>query len=166
MLDNNIPIKALELDWLQQLDQQLPDYHQEEAIANCLSTRLFSQIQQKVDIQTNGLIASMLTSIISVQGQISIQELSQQHFLSTRQFQRKFKRYFGISPKKFLNIIRFKQLYKTSILQQKRPDNFLEHGYYDQMHFIRDFQKHLGVNPSESIDPDYLQLHQMAQRNV
>ena len=36
----------------------------------------------------------------------------------------------------------------------------------NQMHFIKDFQKHLGINPSKSTEAAFLQLNQMARMNT
>lgn len=162
----NKPLSNFGVEWLGKLDQKIQNCEEDESIIDLLSTTLLHQVEKVDDDELNELASSFLTSILVVKGQVSVHELAKKHHLSIRHFQRKFKDFFGISPKKFLNIIRFKHLYKSSILQQKTPANFLEYGYYDQMHFIKDFQKHLGVNPSKSSEPSFLQMNQMAQINL
>jgi AraC-like DNA-binding protein len=79
---------------------------------------------------------------------ILIGELSQRTGLSPRQFDRKFKDAFGISPQQFI--------LKTRILagcdglaNLRRPisDIAFELGFCDQSSFTRHFQKHMGVTP-------------------
>ena len=81
-------------------------------------------------------------------GKISIGELSQRTGLSPRQFDRKFKDAFGISPQQFI--------LKTRILagcdglanlQSSISDLAFELGFCDQSSFTRHFQKHMGVTP-------------------
>lgn len=79
----------------------------------------------------------------------SVKTLADNSFLSVRQFERKFKEFSGFSPKLFLRITRF-----NSVLNKAFQDNSLaqiayECGYYDQSHFIHDFQKFSGHNPKE-----------------
>ena len=55
----------------------------------------------------------------------------------------------GLSPKTFIRITRFQEVFKK-IRQQGVKDLTglaYEYGYYDQSHFIRDFQAFSGVNP-------------------
>lgn len=153
------------VEWLGKLDQKIQNCEEDKSIINLLSKTFLHEIEKLEKDDINELAASFLSTILNVKGQISVHELAKAHCLSIRHFQRKFKDFFGISPKKFLNIIRFKHLYKSSVLQQKSPVNFLEYGYYDQMHFIKDFQKHLGVNPSKSTEKSFLQMNKMAQIN-
>jgi len=161
----NKPLNEFGVEWLGHLDEKIQNCEGDESIIKLLAETLLHQIDKLENDQLNELAASFLATILNIKGQISVQELAKQHCLSIRHFQRKFKGFFGISPKKFLNIIRFKHLYKSSTLQQKLPANFLEYGYYDQMHFIKDFQKKLGVNPSKSVEKAFLQMNKMAQIN-
>lgn len=164
--NQNKSLNKFGVEWLGDLDRQLQNCEEDALIVDILSETLLHQIEKVEDDQLNELASSFLSAILTVKGQISVQELAKQHCLSIRHFQRKFKGFFGVSPKKFLNIIRFKDLYKSSVLQQKIPENFLEYGYYDQMHFIKDFQKHLGINPSKSAEKAFLQMNKMAQINT
>lgn len=165
-VDINQPLADFGIPWLLVLDESLRHCSMESSIIDLLSKSLLQELSYLEEHPNDRLAAAFLASVLKVKGQISVQELAQQHYLSVRHFQRKFKNFFGVSPKKFLNIIRFKHLYKSSILQHQSPRNFLDYGYYDQMHFIKDFQKHLGVSPSKSLEPFFRQLNQMAKRNA
>lgn len=78
-----------------------------------------------------------------------VKAFAENSFLSLRQFERKFKEFSGFSPKLFLRITRFNSLLNTSFWDKPLADIGYEHGYYDQSHFIHDFQKFSGHNPKE-----------------
>jgi hypothetical protein len=70
--------------------------------------------------------------------------------ISARQLQRKFKDAVGVSPKEFHRNSRFQAVVKRCLLE-KRPDYLdiaLASGYYDQSHFIKDFQYFIGESPA------------------
>lgn len=84
-------------------------------------------------------------------GNISIEDLSDRIFISTRQLQRSFKDNIGTSPKTYMRIIRFRNAYHH--VQQVGEDlNWARvsyhFGYADQAHFIRDFKQFTGKAPS------------------
>lgn len=152
-------------DWLRDLNHQLQASHNLDSCIPIVWRAFKSAIGSTTAPPQVKLAQAILTTILAKKGQISVQELAKTHYLSIRHLQRQFKLVFGLSPKKFINLIRFKQLYKDSVLQKKLPADFLDHGYYDQMHFIRDFKKQLAVNPSKSSDPEFQLLHWMARLN-
>jgi AraC-like DNA-binding protein len=83
-------------------------------------------------------------------GLIQIERLAYESCLSSRQFERVFKNRIGLSPKFFSRLVRFSNAW---MIKETQPDmNWLqlahECGYYDQMHFIRDFKEFVGANPS------------------
>lgn len=69
--------------------------------------------------------------------------------ISERQFERRFKRSVGLSPKMFARIVRFQAAVRR--FQTGSAPNFLdaalEFGYFDQSHLIRDFKEFSGVTP-------------------
>ena len=52
-------------------------------------------------------VFSSIHDIIQSRGLVNIEQLANQHFLSTRQFERKFKQFSGFNPKLYSRIIRF-----------------------------------------------------------
>ena len=152
--------------WLSQLDQKIKKCNDEKLITNLLTDTLSLQLKNKKNQRKIKLATFYLQTILSIDKGTSVGNLAQRHFVSVRQYQRNFKTFFGVSPKTFLNIMRFKQLYKSSILQCKEPKDFLNYGYYDQMHFIKDFQKKLGVNPSKSLDSQFIQMNEIARTSL
>jgi AraC-like DNA-binding protein len=88
--------------------------------------------------------------IIQTKGTIKIEDLSAQYFLSSRQFERKFKTFSGFSPKLYSRIIRF----QSAIKQYGNKDKTLtkigyDCGYFDQSHFIHDFKEFSGYHPKQ-----------------
>ncbi len=83
----------------------------------------------------------------------SIDVLAKQIGLSTRQLNRLFNKYVGISPKSFNRILRFHRAYQA--LKTRRPQDYtsfsLDLGYYDQSHFINDFRTVIGISPTQWI---------------
>ena len=163
--NTNLPTEDLNLKWLDQLNRKLHAGLNEREMIQVLEDTLLAQ---NISLNSaNYLLASaILKTILSVKGKINVQDLALQHHLSVRHFQRKFKQLFGISPKKFTNIIRFKHLYKTKVLREQLVQDYLQYGYYDQMHFIKDFKKHVGINPSEVLRESFLMKNRIAQQST
>jgi len=61
----------------------------------------------------------------------------------------------GVIPKKFCVIAYFYDTHR--VLSKKGIENLsqkvIEKGYFDQAHFIKDFKKLTGVNPSKGATP-------------
>lgn len=83
--------------------------------------------------------------IYSSKGSITVKELSENVFWSSRQINRYFNQQFGISLKAYCNILRFGSSFKyisEGIL-------FPEQNFTDQNHFIKEIKKYSGVTPKE-----------------
>lgn len=83
-------------------------------------------------------------------GQYSIEALSGEVFIGTRQLQRTFREYVGISPKVYSRIVRFRTAYDYLILHPNAgwAEISYRFGYADQSHFIRDFKQFTGNAPT------------------
>jgi AraC-like DNA-binding protein len=70
--------------------------------------------------------------------------ITQKHLISL------FKKYAGLSPKLFARISKFQKVIQLVEKEQKVSWTSLayECGYYDQAHFIKEFQAFSGINPS------------------
>lgn len=69
--------------------------------------------------------------------------------LSLRQFQRKCHERLGMPPKLYARIARFSKAYRMFEANQQLTWSHISHqcGYFDQMHFIKDFKEFAGVTP-------------------
>lgn len=94
-------------------------------------------------------INSVVGRIIKTRGELTLEDMSFEACLSSKQLDRKFSRYVGMSPKQYLKIVRFQNVLKTKELNPEMSLTSLgfECGYYDQAHFIKDFKKITGMTP-------------------
>lgn len=82
-------------------------------------------------------------------GSYSMDDVARNACLSLRQFQRKCHERLGMNPKLYARIARFSKAYRIFEANQQISWSQICHecGYYDQMHFIRDFKEFYGVTP-------------------
>lgn len=83
--------------------------------------------------------------IYSSNGALTVQQLSEKVFWSSRQINRYFNQQFGLSLKTYCNILRF----RTSFQQIKDGKLFPQQNFADQSHFIKEVKKLSGVSPKE-----------------
>ena len=84
-------------------------------------------------------------------GNISICDLANKFNMSVRTLERKFLQYIGLTPKQYTKVIRINRILNN--LKQgslrKLSDIAYQFGYFDQMHFIKDFKNFTGKCPTE-----------------
>lgn len=83
--------------------------------------------------------------IYSSNGEMSVKELSEKVFWSSRQINRYFNQQFGLSLKAYCNILRF----RASLEHIAQGKLFPELNFSDQTHFIKEIKKFSGVVPKE-----------------
>jgi len=93
----------------------------------------------------------IIADIQKNKGQINVNILAQRHFITIRQLERYFKQYVGVSPKEFINLVRYQ--YTLPIIQHKSPfqslsDIAFECGYYDHAHMANEIKRYTGLPPS------------------
>ena len=110
------------------------------------STRLHMMGLQPVDPQ----IIRATDLIVRANGMLPIQQLTDKLYIGQRHFERKFKHITGYTPKEFSRITKFR--YATRVLRQMKGEDMqqlaIDCGYYDPSHFIKEFRKLSGSNPS------------------
>jgi len=97
-------------------------------------------------------LQSVINDIHSTNGQISISELSKRNFTTQRQLERNFKKYIGLSPKEYSNIIRFQNassIIKNSSENRSFLDIAFECGYYDHSHLANEIKRNTGLSQSQ-----------------
>ena len=122
--------------------------------------------QQKIDILDRFLLARLPKAthspspavraaelILHHRGMIAMDEVARRVYLSPRQMRRTFKAELGINPKFFARLKRFN--YVNRCLTNGTDfswQHFLREGaFYDQSHFIKDYQTFFGSNPKAQI---------------
>lgn len=91
-----------------------------------------------------------IRELMKQHGNLSIDQAAAISCLSIRQFERKCMERIGLPPKLFARLVRFSRAYHLKETQQQLNWTSIAHasGYYDQMHFVRDFKAFAGVTPS------------------
>ncbi|NDV17451.1 helix-turn-helix domain-containing protein [Muricauda sp. TY007] len=100
----------------------------------------------------NNPLQSVINTIHSTNGQISIHELAKRNCITVRQLERNFKKLIGLSPKEYANIIRFQnalRLIKNPAQNQSLLDIAFECGYYDHSHLTNEIKRNTGLVPSQ-----------------
>lgn len=104
----------------------------------------------------NQIVKSTVDTILTANGQYSVDVLSKQNNTSRRQLSRKFSSDIGLSPKQLSKIIRIQATLKMLLTENisKLTDAAYENEYYDQAHFIREFKEFTGLTPKEFYGSD------------
>jgi len=101
------------------------------------------------DKQAGDLPLHIVGHIGQADGQVSIEQLAAQCFISKRTLERQFNEAIGISPKKFAGILRFQH----AIRLRKAGRNYLDIveacGFSDHAHFVRHFKAFAGCTPEQ-----------------
>ncbi len=105
----------------------------------------------------NTVASNAADSIVQDPTANSLVQLAKQSGYSQKQFISLFKKHVGIAPKAFQRIIRFSETVK--MIQKKEKVHWaqlsVDCGYFDQAHFIKDFQLFSGFSPKEFIDKNH-----------
>jgi AraC-like DNA-binding protein len=113
----------------------------------------FERFCQKASAKIRSLIPAAMDSrkqqlfdlVYATNGGITVKELSEKVFWSSRQINRYFKQQFGLSLKSYCNILRF----RASFHHIKDGKLFPQENFADQSHFIKEVKKLSGVSPKE-----------------
>ena len=122
----------------------VPDF---EAIFNQLDDT-FTDFIDSQDFEEKP-VDKAIQLIFQNHGNLSLKELAEACYCSERQLERQFKHYIGLSPKFYSRIIRLGYIFE--LMQQGDPswsDLVYDSGFYDQSHFIKNFQEFTGEDPS------------------
>lgn len=105
-----------------------------------LST-IFSERLKDIDPRKQRLFDLIYMS----HGTITVQEIADQLHWSSRQINRYFNEWFGITLKAYCNILRFRSLFQHIKEGRLYPDE----GFADQAHFIKDVKRFAGTTPKK-----------------
>jgi len=117
-----------------------------------------SKLTHEIDFRKKHLFELIDAS----KGAVTVKELSEKVGWSSRQMNRYFNHWLGVSLKSYLNIIRFSH----SLKQLKNGDFYPELNYGDQSHFIREIKKFAGVKPTilnKNENDRFIQLSMMPE---
>jgi AraC-like DNA-binding protein len=98
---------------------------------------------------------SLLPVIAGIQahnGQLSVNALAQKYFTTIRQLERSFNQHMGISPKEFINLVRYQSTFQKirhNTANKSLLEIAFESGYYDHSHLTNEIKKYTGVAPTQ-----------------
>lgn len=97
------------------------------------------------------IIKSTIAAMFTLNGELSVSEISKEMKVNRRQLQRRFSAVIGLSPKQLSKIIRLQAAIKLLMNNEQGnlTDIAYEGNYYDQAHFIKDFKEFTGVSPKK-----------------
>ena len=101
-------------------------------------------------ISKNSLAKEVKEYILNTSEQISLDDIAKKFSYSKEHIIRSFKKEFGLSPHAFLLDSKVKKAKKdlNTNYEINLSDIALEHGFYDQSHFSKNFKKVYATNPN------------------
>ncbi len=130
--------------------EQLLDINDEAAKHQFLEVFLWQLLQEKSRKSPDFRMAGAAQQILNTHGTTGLETLQKSHYMSERNFRRKFVEMVGMSPKQYSIIIRLKSFCKRYELGGITYAELLtEFDYEDYSHLTKDFQKIAGTTPSD-----------------
>lgn len=149
MENTAVPLEKLFGKDGQEIEQKILNANTALERINLIEPFLFNLLTDTKTV--DHIVKSTVETILTANGQLSIDELSRQTNINRRQLVRKFTSAIGLSPKQLSKTIRLQATLK--ILQNKKFTSLTtlayESEYYDQAHFIKDFKEFTGLTPKE-----------------
>lgn len=121
------------------LDIQPDDLHDFDFFCEKVTNKINERLMTKIDDRKRKLFKILYFS----NGSLSVKEIAEEVFWSTRQINRYFNETFGIALKTYCKILRF----RASFIHIKDGKLFPEQNFADQAHFIKEVKKLSGVSP-------------------
>lgn len=94
-------------------------------------------------------LGSLIAAMSAVEGPCPLRHLVETTGLAERRIERLFRSGTGLSPKQYLDILRFNRAIPLLASASRLTDVALDAGYYDQSHFIRAVKRYTGLTPGE-----------------
>lgn len=98
----------------------------------------------------DALLRTIAERMAANKGLVNLESLKEDCNISTRRLEQRFNQTVGISPKGFSNLLRFHHALRHIEYGIKNKAGLaIDHGYYDQSHFIREFKRFSGISPTQ-----------------
>ncbi len=118
-----------------------------------LSAEAFLVRFLRSNIGLNPCVEYAITTIARAPHQASMQSLSAKIGYSQKHFISMFKRHVGVTPKRYMKLMRFQRA--VNLIEaapvQNWTDLSLECGFFDQSHLINDFKSFSGFTPEDYV---------------
>lgn len=134
----NLPVFLPNNFW----DIKQSDLNPFETFVKKISEQIKSILQHK---KIESRKKKLFDLIYSSNGAMTVKDLSDKSNWSSREINRYFHKYIGISLKEYCTILRF----QSSLPDIKKGKLYPEQNFTDQAHFIKAIKKHSGLTPKE-----------------
>lgn len=99
-------------------------------------------------MRENEIVNGAVNHILTGKGALGVSDLARNTFVSSRQLERLFHEYLGITPKKLSNLVRYQYLWRDILYE---PDFCIQdavhrYGYTDQPHLLREFKRYHSID--------------------
>lgn len=149
LTDNAFQLNELDKILTQSIENELMKSECIEDLIEALD-RIF--ITRLMDYKAGKGVTAMMNKITTLNGGISMRDLSSEFYYSEKHIRRLFLQYVGTTPKTFSRIVRVN--YALRLLQSNSThliDVATQAGFFDQPHFIHEFKTICGLSPQEYI---------------
>jgi AraC-like DNA-binding protein len=147
----NHPIEIYDLKSFKELEEKLYDKHTTAERLLVVESELIKLFyHNNIISHDDRIIQYVIDYIIRMKGVCKINQICNSNNIYHKKLERLFKRYTGINPKQFVKLIRFDNTF-NSILNNSFSDwtdIVYENGFYDQSHFIKEFNLFTDMSPS------------------
>jgi AraC-like DNA-binding protein len=126
--------------------EQLNEADSDKERINVIEDFLISRLNNKIPDELVNLSVSLIKQS---KGNIKITTLTEKLNISQSQFEKRFRKIVGTSPKKFASIVRFRAIFHATPITNDLTALALDSGYFDQAHFIKDFKSFTGQTPEQ-----------------
>jgi methylphosphotriester-DNA--protein-cysteine methyltransferase len=99
------------------------------------------------NIAADQLVVAAVQLINQSRGSIRIGELAAQLHTSQSPLEKRFRKVVGATPKKFASVVRLHAVLNSITDTRSLIEICYEHNFFDQSHFIKDFQQFTGDSP-------------------
>ncbi len=149
MENTAIPLQKLFGKEGQEIEEKILNVHLTSERIKLIEPFLLKRLTDNETIDR--IVKSTVETILTANGQLSVDELSKQANINRRQLERKFSSAIGLSPKQLSKTIRLQASLKMMLNKKFTSLTALayENEYYDQAHFIKDFKELTGFTPKE-----------------
>lgn len=141
IMDNQVPFSQVETVF--DLEEILTYQTTEERIE-----LLKKYLSRKIKQVSNKYYIEVIDTLYENPREQSVTEIALEFGYHQRQLFRMFQRYYGVSPKVLLNILRLHLC--LTLLLEKNTDLLeiaMQCGFYDQSHFIKEIKRYTGISP-------------------
>lgn len=103
-------------------------------------------------VRQNSVIDCAVSLILLRKGNVGALQLARECFVSSRQLERLFHEYIGITPKKLCNLVRYQCLWSELMSNPgfHAADAVYRYGYTDQSHLMREFKRYHTMDISQA----------------